>query len=146
MIDGVALTDEDFLYDTFNANLILAGLLPVRLRVTNNGLAEIRLRRDRFEVRTGSRILKSIEADRAFKRLLSFYGVKIYNRVGYKESREALESYALDFGAPIGPGSSREGIIFFEARPQLEKDAALVLLAKGLAGSDSKSLLELKLK
>ena len=146
LIEGIALTDEDFLYDTFNANLLLAGVLPVRVRMTNNSDAEVRLRRERFELRAGRRTLKSIEADRAFKRLLSFYGVSIYNRVGYKQSREALRSYELDFGKTVRPGSTCDGVIFFESRPQVETNSALVLVAKGLGGSDSKSLLELKLK
>src|SRR5215467_1391809 len=36
-IQANAITDEDFLYNTFDANLILAGLLPVRLMITNTG-------------------------------------------------------------------------------------------------------------
>ncbi len=146
LIEGIALTDEDFLYDTFNANLILAGVLPVRVKVTNNSPADIRVGRERFELRSGGRTLKSIDADRAFKRLLSFYGVKIYNKAGYNESKEALRSYELDFKEPLRLGSSREGIMFFEARPPVEEDAGLVLVAKGLGGLDSKGLLELKLK
>ena len=146
LLNGVALTDEDFLYESFNANLILAGVLPVRLRVTNNGGSEIRVRRNWFEIRAVGRSLKSIEAERAFKRLLSFYGVKVYNKLGYKQSKEAFMSYELDLGEPLKPGSNREGIIFFEARPRLEQGAALVLVAKGLGGSDSKNPLELKLR
>ena len=146
LVNGVALTDEDFLYETFNANLILAGVLPVRLKLTNAGPTEINFRRNWFELRAGDRRLKSIEAKRAFKRMLSFYGVRIYNKIGYEQSRTALRSYELDFGAPLKPGASRDGIVFFEARPPVERDVALVLLAKGLGGSDSRKLLELRLK
>ena len=146
VMNGVALTDEDFLYETFNANLILAGVLPVRLKMTNDGSADIELRRNRFEIRTGGRSLKSIEAERAFKRMLSFYGVKVYNKIGYKQSKEAFLSYGLDLGGRLRPGSSREGIVFFEARPPVERDASLVLVARGVGGTDSKNPLELKLK
>src|ERR1700686_4194776 len=34
-IQAQAITDEDSLYDTFDANLISAGILPVRVMLTN---------------------------------------------------------------------------------------------------------------
>ena len=34
-IEAEPVTDEDKLYDTFEANLLLASVLPIRLRLTN---------------------------------------------------------------------------------------------------------------
>src|ERR1044072_6884560 len=36
-IEAEAIRDEDYLYETFNANLILAGVLPIRLELVNRG-------------------------------------------------------------------------------------------------------------
>src|SRR5216683_2333684 len=43
-VQAKALTDEDFLYDTFDANLLLAGILPVRIMLTSSGAENVDLK------------------------------------------------------------------------------------------------------
>src|SRR5829696_7154655 len=51
IIQAEAITDEDFLNDTFDGNLILAGILPVRAMIKNDGPQPIILKKARFEIR-----------------------------------------------------------------------------------------------
>lgn len=146
-VDGLtlqaeALTDENFLYDTFDANLVLAGILPVRVRVSNSRAEAYEIRRPRFEVRARSnKTYKSIEAERAYKRLISFYGIRMYNKGGYRESRSDFESHGLDRTEPLGAGESRQGILFFPVPDQEIRAGGLTLVARRLdakkTGSDA---------
>src|SRR5215204_866706 len=51
IIQAEAITDEDFLNDTFDANLILAGVLPVQAMIRNEGQEPVNLKKAKFEVR-----------------------------------------------------------------------------------------------
>jgi len=109
-----AMRDEDALYDTFDANLILAGMLPVSVKVTNSGSEAVDLKQTRFGVTSPEgRTFKSIDSRAVLKRLMAFYEISTYSKAGYKTSRDGLASHQLDTIAPLGPGESREGMIFF---------------------------------
>src|SRR5581483_10085102 len=49
-MQAAVVRDEDYLLATFDANLILAGLLPVNLTVANQTAAPLDLRKARFTV------------------------------------------------------------------------------------------------
>ncbi|MCI0487257.1 MAG: hypothetical protein L0229_11730 [Blastocatellia bacterium] len=142
-----AVTDEDFLYETFDANLILAGVLPVRVKLTNNGEDPVDLRKARFEIRNSSgRRFKGIDPEDAFKRLISYYGVSIYSKPGYKESRQDFSSYAFELESPLGPGESRQGMIFFRVPGDVAREPGLTLFARRLDSRQSKSDAGIELK
>jgi hypothetical protein len=96
-VEALAITDEDFLYDTFDANLIAAGVLPVRVSLTNSGAAPAELKNARFEIETRSNRFKASDARKAFKRLISYYGISVYSKSGYRISG-SIYFYALDNG------------------------------------------------
>jgi hypothetical protein len=114
-ISAGAVTDEDYLFETFDANLILAGVLPVKVTLINNGNAPVDLKRARFELRNeSSRKFKITSANRAFKRLISYYGISTYAKEGYKQSRADFAAHELDRKTPLSPGESRSGLLFFQ--------------------------------
>lgn len=127
-----ALTDEDYLYEIFDANLIMAGILPVRVKIENSNAEALNLKRVRFEVGSNGRPLKMIDAGRAYKRLISYYGISTYTKAGYRESKETFSSYALNVAAPLAPGETRQGIIFFPASDDLIRQGGLRLLVSKL--------------
>ncbi|HVG17669.1 MAG TPA: hypothetical protein VNI02_01350 [Blastocatellia bacterium] len=147
-IQAEAVTDENLLYDTFDANLILAGLLPVGLMITNSGPGPLDLKKARFEIRPqGARSFKAIDAKRAFKRLISYYEISTYSKSGYKKSQEDFLSYSLDVTRPLAPGESREGMIFFPVPAEAAQITGVTLIASGLDGKQSGSPeVELKLR
>jgi hypothetical protein len=113
-VQADVLRDEDYLNDIFDANLILASVLPIRLKVTNEGEAPVDLSKAKFEINAANgKAYKSAEAKKAFKRLISYYEITTYSKPAYKQSEETFISYALDLSKPLDKGASREGLIFF---------------------------------
>ncbi len=150
-IDGVRIqaepvTDEDFLYATFDANLILAGLLPVRVKLTNESQESISLNKAKFRIKTsGGKEFKSKDARSAYKQLISFYDISTYTKSGYRQAREDFASYALDTKSPLESGESRQGMIFFKVLPETAGESGLALSVERLNAKQSKSKIELKL-
>jgi hypothetical protein len=148
-VQAEAVTDEDFLYDTFDANLILAGILPVELMITNSGQEPLDLRKARFEIRAqAGPSFKSADAKRAFKRLLSYYEISTYSKSGFKKSQEDFFSYSLDAAKLFAPGETREGMVFFLVPGEVARGMGITLIASGLDGKQSgnKAGVELKLR
>lgn len=144
-IQAQALRDEDFLYETFDANLIAAGVLPVRVMVSNSSGQVIGLEKARFEMRQpNGRGLKAVDARRAFKKLISYYEISLYNKAGYKESLGTFSEYAFDVKTPLEPSQSRQGLIFFLAPGNAAREAGLTLVVSRLS-SESRTPVELKL-
>lgn len=144
-VEAQAITDEDLLYDTFDANLISAGVLPVRVRLTNSGAEIIDLRRARFEVQARAGRFKAVNASKAFKRLISYYGISVYRKSGYKESLEAFAAYALDVITPLGEGESRQGLVFVLMPVEAARETGLTLAIAKLGSKAGGASVELKL-
>ncbi len=140
--------DEDWLSDTFDANLILAGIVPVRVELKNAERTPIELSRARFELRTaGGRSFRSTGPERAFKQALTYYDVSAWSKALYKESRDDFASYALEVNAPLAAGESRQGLLYFLLRGEAASGNGLTLVVSRLRSSDEKgsSRVELKL-
>jgi len=144
-VEAEAITDEDFLYDAFDANLISAGVLPVRVKLTNSGGEAVNLKRARCEIEAGSGRYKSVDARRAFKRLISYYGISLYSKSGYAESLEAFAAFALDVGMPLGAGESRQGLVFFLAPSEAARQTGLTMNIARLSPRQSGASVSLKL-
>jgi hypothetical protein len=143
-VKAAKVTDEDLLYETFDANLILAGLLPVRVEVANATGAAIEFKKAKFELRSAAgRRYKALKAKDAFKKLISYYGITTYSKDGYRESQDDFLSYALDTAAPLAAGETRSGMIFFAVPSELAASAELTLVGEKLNRSAS---IELKLQ
>jgi hypothetical protein len=131
-LQAEAILDEDFIYDAFDANMILAGVLPVRLQLDNNGGEKAALDKARFDLLAQNRIYKMIDSHKAYKKLMSYYSISIYNKNGYKESREDFDTHALDLKKELAPGESREGLIYFAIPKEVIQSGDLKLLARKL--------------
>jgi hypothetical protein len=147
-IQAEAITDEDYLYDTFEANLILAGVLPVQLKLTNNGASTAELKRAKLEIKALNKNYKMLDSHKAYKRLMSFYGISIYNKHGHKESRADFDTHAFELKKPLAAGESREGLIYFAVPNEVIKGGSLNLLARKLSAGRAKgdTSVELNLK
>lgn len=146
-VEAAAITNEDYLFDTFDANLILAGVLPVKVTVTNKRAEPVEMKRARFEILSSdSRSYKAVTGKKAFERVFSYYDITITSKDGYKESRSDFASYAFDTSAPLAPGESREGWLFFITPPEVARASELTLTARRLKAKENKSDSGLKLK
>jgi hypothetical protein len=144
-VQAQAIRDEDFLYETFDANLISAGVLPVRVMLKNSSDRTVDLQKARFEIRQqAGRSFKAVTTREAFKRLISYYEIKAFNKAGYKESLGTFSEYGVDLKNPLEPGQSRQGLMFFLIPDEAARGAALTLVVSRLGGENT-SLVELKL-
>src|SRR5690349_8504564 len=138
--------DEDYLLSTFDANLLLAGVLPVNVTMTNSGAEPLDLRKARFEVRTADdHAYKATEAKRVYKRLIDYYGISTYSKGAYKESRDDFAAYALDLSRPLAMGESRQGMVFFILPDRVIQATGLKLMGVRLGASGSSGTVELQL-
>ncbi len=146
-LEAELVMDEDYLYDTFEANLLMAGILPVRVKITNRATERVSLKKSRFEIRSDEpHAYKAIKAGEAFNRVFAFYGISLYTKRGYKESKSDFLSHAIDLSAPIAAGESREGLMFFHVPDRIARSGGLRLAASRLDADKKKSdVIELKL-
>lgn len=145
-VQAQALTDEDFLYQIFDANLILAGILPVRVMLTNSGGEIVDLKNTQFEVHAAAgSSFKAMNERQAFKRLISYYEISTYNKAGFKESREAFSAFGLDTTTPLVAGQSRQGMVFFRVPAESARGGLTLVISRLDSASSSRGKLELKL-
>jgi hypothetical protein len=135
-VQAKPITDENLLYETFDANLILAGVLPVRVMLTNSAQESLNVAKARFVIRAGNAAhdFKSVAARQAFKRVISYYEISTYNKVGFKESLDDFSAYALDTDRPLNGRESREGLLFFLVGGNVIREAGLILEISKLNG------------
>jgi hypothetical protein len=108
------LTDEES-QELFEANLPLAGLLPVKVELTNQGNAPVELKQARLRLRDAEgREWKLRSYKEAVSRILSADEVTIYNPRSRAEFEAAVKAYALDTKTALGASERRQGIIFFQ--------------------------------
>lgn len=150
--NGVAFSasvvrDEDWLNDTFDANLILAGIVPVRVELKNARQTPLELHKAKFELKTADgRTYRSVDAGSAFKRALTYYELSAWSKALYKESRADFASYALDTKKPVAPEQSRQGLIYFLLPARSPVTNGFTLAVNGLNTKNSKAHDEVRLK
>jgi hypothetical protein len=130
------LTDEET-QELFEANLQLAGLLPVRLGVTHNGGEPLLLKKLRFKLRDGSgNEWKLVSGKQAVSRILSANAVFAYNPNSRKTFEKEFRAYDFNLKSPITHSERRrEGLIIFLS-PQKDPVASphgMMLSIEGLA-------------
>lgn len=146
-VSAEAVTDEDYLFDTFDANLILAGVLPVQVKLSNAGAEKVELKDAKFELRAAdNHTFKQMDAEKVYKRLRKYYGIIIYNKHGNSEAKTDFKSYALDSKGSIKAGEVRDGMLFFSVPTEIIHHGNLTLVARKLPHIKNGPPIELKLK
>jgi hypothetical protein len=108
------LTDEES-QDLFEANLPLAGVLPVKVEITNQSNAPVEIRQARFRLRDAEgREWKMRAAKDVVSRILSDNDITLYNPRSRAKFEEAVRSYLLDLKRPLAASERRQGLLFFQ--------------------------------
>jgi hypothetical protein len=110
------LTDEES-QDLFEANLPVAGLLPVRVEIVHQSGVPIELKQARFLLRDASgREWQSVSAKKASARILKTNGVFAYNPNSRKQFEKEFAAYELDLKTPLSDSERRrQGFLFFQS-------------------------------
>lgn len=135
-IRAVPLTADEESQELFGANLPLAGLLPVRVEVTNAGGEPLSFERVRFRLRDAEgREWKFRTPKQAVSRILESDQVYLYNPNSRRAFEEAVAGHAFDLKAPLEPAGRRRGLVFFQTpkKEQLDDPRGLALTVEGLA-------------
>jgi hypothetical protein len=114
-VHAVPILIDEEIQELFEANLLLAGLLPVRADVTNESGAPVDLKNARFHLRDGDgREWKAKTAKQAVAGILKYYDVYLYNPNSRRKFEEDFRMHALNIDAPLAQGEQRSGLVFFQ--------------------------------
>lgn len=117
---SAAALDGDQALEQFAANLPMAGVIAVELRLVNQTAEKIRTSKLKFALRDAtnnkSSRLKLVKPKRALQRVMRFYGNRFYVIEGYRQTREGYDALALSLTETLAPQEERRGFLFFETR------------------------------
>lgn len=122
----------------FEANLPLAGLLPVRVELTNESGAPLSFKRIRFRLRDQSgKEWKYRTPHQTASRILEANAITLYNPNSREAFETALTAHSLDLQTPLAANEPRRGLIFFQTlrKEPVESPRGLTLVVEGLAQS-----------
>lgn len=129
------LTDEES-QELFEANLQLAGLLPLRIEIRHNGGETIELKKLRFALSDASSTpWKLLSAKQAMSQLLKANKIFAYNPNSRKTFEKEFRAYELDLKSAFTHAERRRGGFIFFQSPKKEPVASphgLVLSIQGL--------------
>jgi hypothetical protein len=130
---GAVALDGERSYERFGANLPLAGVIAVDVRMINKSESTIITNSLRFELRNPSGDpLKRLAPKKALGAVMKYYGDKFYAKVAYRRTLEDYESVALKQGGSIEPEGEVRGIIFFQTKRDTTSVDGLILSVAGL--------------
>lgn len=129
LVSGRAMplfSDEES-FELFESNLLLAGLLPVRVEMQSNigyGIAGVELKEVRFHLRDAEwREWKMLTAKQTVARILKANDVYLYNPNARAKFEEDFRAHAFDLVTPLKSKELRSGLIFFQT-PQKQPVAS----------------------
>jgi len=137
------LTDEET-QELFEANLQLAGLLPVRVALRHNGGEAIDVKKLRLGLHDASGAQwKMVSAKQAISHILKANGVFAYNPNSRKTFEKEFRGYELDLKTPFTESERRrQGLVIFLSpkKDPVSSPRNLVLTIDGLAQPGSLKL------
>ena len=109
------LTDEDS-QDLFEANLPLAGVLPLRIELNHESGVPVEIKKARFHLHDGAgKEWKHLTPKQAISRILKSNEVYAYTPSSRKQFEEEFSAYGLDSKTPLSPSDRRrQGFLFFQ--------------------------------
>ena len=130
------LTDEES-QDLFEANLPLAGVLPLRVELGYESGVPVEIKKLRFRLHDGSgKDWKFIKPKEAISRVLKTNEVYAYNPNSRKQFEKEFSAYGLDLKTPLTLSERRrQGFLFFQTpdKDAVSSPRGLVLVIEGLS-------------
>lgn len=110
------LTDEQ-IQELFEANLLLSGVLPVRIELAFQSGTAVELKRARIHLRDEqNREWKLLPPKKAVSRIMKANGITLYNPNSRKQFEQEFGAYAFDLKTPLASGEPRrQGFLFFQS-------------------------------
>ena len=130
------LSDEES-QELFEANLPLAGILPVRLELAFDSGVAVETKKVRFRLRDGDgREWKLLSPKTAVSHILKANDVYAYNPNSRKQFETEFSAYGIDLKTPLSPTDRRrQGFLFFQTPDKEAVASPRDLLLPGLLAS-----------
>src|SRR5215468_3930941 len=130
---GAVALDGQQSYERFEANLPLAGVIAVDVKMINMSDTTIITRSLKFELRDGAGAqLKQFAPKKALGAVMKYYGDKFYAKAAYQRTLEDYELVALKQDSVIEPEGELRGIVFFQTKRETTSVDGLILSVAGL--------------
>jgi hypothetical protein len=130
------LTDEET-QELFEANLQLAGLLPVRLEIAHNSGDAVEIKKLKFRLHDEANTeWKLVSAKQAISRILKANGVFAYNPNSRKTFEKEFRAYEFNLKDPVTHAEGkRHGLLIFQPakKDPVSSPKNLTLTIEGLA-------------
>jgi hypothetical protein len=131
---GAVALDGERSYERFEANLPLAGVIAVEVRMINRSEAAIMTNSLKFELRDSSGApFKQLAPKKALGAVMKYYGDRFYAKIAYQRTLEDYESVALKQASAIEPEKEIRGIVFFQTKRETTSVDGLILSVAGLS-------------
>ncbi len=119
--------------EQFDANLLLAGLVAVDVRLANRTAEPLQITLLRPELHdSGNALFKLLPPQQALKRVMRYYGNRLYAKAAYAQTLADYEALALPLTATLAPHEERRGFLFFETKAYATTLTGLTLTLNGL--------------
>ncbi|HEY6803897.1 MAG TPA: hypothetical protein VI306_09990 [Pyrinomonadaceae bacterium] len=132
---GSLLTDEQS-QELFEANVPVAGVLPVRLELNFHGDAAVELKKAKFKVRDNqNREWKLLTTKQAVSLIMKSNDIYAYNPHSKKQFEEDMGAYTVDVKTPLDSSQrNRSGFLFFLApdKQPVDTNSKLTLVIEKL--------------
>jgi hypothetical protein len=129
------LSDEES-QELFEANLPLAGVLPLRVEIEHESGVPVELKRARIRLRDSEgKEWKVLSPKQAISRILKANDVYVYNPNSRKQFEHEFTAYGLDLKTPLSSTDTRrQGFLFFQTpnKSPIASPRGLILLAERL--------------
>jgi hypothetical protein len=107
--------NEDEAVQLFDGNLYLAGIIPVRVALTNVSQQEQSVANAQFQLsdQKGGK-LRPIKAQDALARMIKYYGIRYYNVALYDDMKARFLSHSITLPQELAPERSEQGLLYFQ--------------------------------
>ncbi|MBI4750632.1 MAG: hypothetical protein HY774_19275 [Acidobacteria bacterium] len=132
-ISALPIREEDESFRRFDSNLLLAGVMPVQIRIDNQSGAPFSTKSLKFRLFDAQgKEWQRMPPKKASAEQMKFYEIRNYSVQGYKKYQEKFMRLCFPADTVLPAPSSTQGIIFFRM-PKLNRDfgQTLVLEVKG---------------
>jgi hypothetical protein len=132
---GAVWLNDELSLEQFDANLPLAGVIAIEVRLVNLSPQTIDLQPLRFNLRASTaEKIKRVAPKQALGRVMKYYGTRFYFKEAYRRTLEAFSARELEVEPALAPQAERRGVLYFDARRRATDLSGLSLEIDG-AGS-----------
>jgi hypothetical protein len=140
------LIDEDKILATFDGNVLLAGVLPVRVMVENHSASSLDLKRAQFIlVDTSGHQYKQLETKKVLDRMVGYYGISFQRQGSYKATLADLTAVSFPTQPPVAVNETRQGFVYFAIDPAQGVPQGLKIIVRRLNLASEKKDVEVTL-